>query len=119
MLANEAVLNLYDAGVEISKIQKCFSIGMLGKKRKLTPTKWSITATDDIISKWLVHEILEMPQINSYETYHFEHLGNLFSIVLFPHRWMYEMIEAVVFVAWCARIWIRIHCKDAAIFYRV
>ena len=69
--------------------------GMLGKKiRKLTPTKWSITATDDIISKWLVHEILEMPQINSYETYHFEHLGNLFSIVLFPHRWMYEMIEA-------------------------
>ena len=94
MLANEAVLNLYDAGVEISKIQKCFSIGMLGKKRKLTPTKWSITATDDIISKWLVHEILEMPQINSYETYHFEHLGNLFSIVLFPHRWMYEMIEA-------------------------
>ena len=49
MLANEAVLNLYDAGVEISKIQKCFSIGMMGKKRKLTPTKWSITATDDII----------------------------------------------------------------------
>ena len=45
----------------------------------MTPTKWSITATDDIISKWLVHEILEMPQINSYETYHFEHLGNLFS----------------------------------------
>ncbi len=94
MLANEAVLDLYGAGVAISKIQKCFSIGMMGKKRRLTPTKWSITATDDIISKWLVHEILEMPQINSHEMYHFEHLGNSFSIVLFPHRWMYEMVEA-------------------------
>ncbi len=94
MPAKEAVLDLYGAGVEISKIQKCFSIGMMGRKRRLNPTKWSITATDDIISKWLVHEILEMPQINSYETYFFEHLGNLFSIILFPHRWMYEMVEA-------------------------
>ncbi|MDI1495249.1 MAG: hypothetical protein K8823_555 [Cenarchaeum symbiont of Oopsacas minuta] len=94
LLAGEAVLDLYTAGVEISKIQKCFSIGMMGKKRRLVPTKWSITATDDIISKWLVNQILDEPQIDSYETYYFEHLGNIFSIVLFPHRWMYEMVEA-------------------------
>ena len=50
MKAQDAVLKLYNSGIEISKIQKCFSIGMLGKKRKLVPTKWSITATDDIIS---------------------------------------------------------------------
>ncbi len=47
--AHDAVLNLYNSGIEISKIQKCFSIGMLGQKRKLVPTRWSITATDDII----------------------------------------------------------------------
>ena len=47
--AQDAVLNLYNSGIEISKIQKCFSIGMLGQNRKLVPTKWSITATDDII----------------------------------------------------------------------
>ena len=58
-------LKLYNSGIEISKIQKCFSIGMLGKKRKLVPTKWSITATDDIISKSIVEEILENSLIDT------------------------------------------------------
>lgn len=94
MKAQDAVLNLYNSGIEISKIQKCFSIGMLGQKRKLVPTKWSITATDDIISKSLVDEILDYSIIDSCKIFSYEHLGNIFTIVLFPHRWIYEMIEA-------------------------
>ena len=94
MNAQDAVLKLYNSGIEISKIQKCFSIGMLGQKRKLVPTKWSITATDDIISKSLVDEILDYDLIDSYRIFSYEHLGNLFSVILFPHRWVYEMIEA-------------------------
>lgn len=92
--SQDAVLNLYNSGIEISKIQKCFSIGMLGKNRKLVPTKWSITATDDIISKSLINEILNYPLIDSHKIFFYTHLGNLFSIVLFPHRWIYEMTEA-------------------------
>ncbi len=92
--AKDAVLNLYNSGIEISKIQKCFSIGMLGQKRKLVPTKWSITATDDIISKSLTDEILDYNLIDSCRVFSYEHLGNVFSVVLFPHRWIYEMIEA-------------------------
>ena len=92
--AQDAVLNLYNSGIEISKIQKCFSIGMLGQKRKLVPTRWSITATDDIISKALSDEILDYSLIDSCKVFSYEHLGNIFSVVLFPHRWMYEMIEA-------------------------
>jgi len=92
--AQDAVLNLYNSGIEISKIQKCFSIGMLGQKRKLVPTRWSITATDDIISKSLVDEILDYSLIDSCRVFSYEHLGNVFSVVLFPHRWIYEMIEA-------------------------
>ncbi len=92
--AQDAVLNLYDSGIEISKIQKCFSIGMLGQKRKLVPTKWSITAIDDIISKSLVDEVLDYSLIDSCRVFSYEHLGNYFSVVLFPHRWIYEMIEA-------------------------
>ena len=92
--AQDAVLNLYNSGIEISKIQKCFSIGMLGQKRKLVPTKWSITATDDIISKSLSDEVLEYSLIDSCRVFSYSHLGNSFSIVLFPHRWIYEMIEA-------------------------
>ena len=92
--ASDAVLKLYNSGIEISKIQKCFSIGMFGKKRKLVPTRWSITATDDIISKSLTDETLDYPLIDGNRVFHFSHLGNLFSVILFPHRWLYEMIEA-------------------------
>ena len=92
--AQDAVLNLYNSGIEISKIQKCFSIGMLGQKRKLVPTKWSITATDDIICKSLTEDVLNYSLIDSHRIFSYEHLGNIFTIVLFPHRWVYEMIEA-------------------------
>ena len=94
MKADDAVLKLYNSGIQISKIQKCFSIGMLGKKRKLVPTKWSITATDDIISKSIKDKILENNLIDTCKIFSYEHLGNIFSVLLFPHRWVFEMIEA-------------------------
>lgn len=92
--ARDAVLNLYREGVGVSSIQKCFSIGMMGHKRRLVPTRWSITATDSIISSHLVELTLDFEVLDEYRVFFFEHLGNLFSVVLFPHRWLYEMIEA-------------------------
>lgn len=92
--AGDAVLKLYNTGIDLSQIQKCFSIGMFGKKRKLVPTRWSITATDDIISKSLVTEILDYQLIDCCKVFSFNHLGNMFSIILFPHRWLFEMEEA-------------------------
>ena len=92
--AQDAILNLYNSGIEISKIQKCLSIGMLGQKRKLVPTRWSITATDDTISKYLMKEILDYDLIDTWKIFSYSHLGNLFSVILFPHRWIFEMIEA-------------------------
>ncbi|MDE1765344.1 MAG: hypothetical protein KGI27_03600 [Thaumarchaeota archaeon] len=94
VLAQDAVLELYNRGIEISKIQKCFSIGMFGKNRKLVPTRWSITATDDTISKSLLEEIVAFTEIDSSRLFTFEHLGNLYAIILFPNRWMFEMQEA-------------------------
>ena len=92
--AANAILNLYNNGIEISKIQKCFSIGMFGKHRKLVPTRWSITATDDIISNSLVENILDYSMIDSCQVFSYEHLGNIYSVILFPHRWIFEMQEA-------------------------
>lgn len=92
--ADDAILSLYQSGIEISKIQKCLSVGMLGKKRKLVPTKWSITATDDVVSKSLASEVLSYDLIDSCRVFSYAHLGNVFTVVLFPHRWVYEMIEA-------------------------
>ena len=53
-----------------------------------------MTATDDIICKSLTGEILDYNLIDSCRVFSFSHLGNIFSVVLFPHRWIYEMIEA-------------------------
>ena len=92
--ADDAVMKLYNSGISISTIQKCFSIGMLGKHRKLVPTKWSITATDDLISKNMVRDILDYDILDSFNVFRFEHLGNSFAIILFPHRWVFEMQEA-------------------------
>ena len=92
--SQDAILELYNSGIDVSKIQKCLSMGMLGQKRKLVPTKWSITATDDTISKSLLDNVLNFDLIDSHRIFFYEHLGNLFSVVLFPHRWIYEMIEA-------------------------
>ena len=94
LLAQDSVLELYNKGIEITRIQKCFSIGMFGKQRKLVPTRWSITATDDIISKSLVSEIMEFDLIDSYRVFSYDHIGNFFSVIIFPSRWMFEMQEA-------------------------
>jgi hypothetical protein len=94
MLAQDSVLELYNRGIEITRIQKCFSIGMFGKNRKLVPTRWSITATDDIVSKSLVSEIMDYDLIDSHRVFSFNHLGNFFAVIIFPSRWMFEMQEA-------------------------
>lgn len=94
LLAQDSVLQLYHSGIEVSRIQKCFSIGMFGKNRKLVPTRWSITATDDMISKSLVSKIIEFDIIDSYRVFTYNHLGNFFSVIVFPSRWMFEMQEA-------------------------
>ena len=52
--ATNAVVELYNRGVLVTKIQKAFSVGAFGvEKKRLVPTRWSITAVDDIISKVL------------------------------------------------------------------
>jgi DNA repair protein NreA len=95
--AIEAVMKLYRHGVEVSIIQRVLSIGMLGtkKKRKLVPTRWSISATDDIISGILVKEIKMNPSIDQFEVTRYSHLDNHYSAILIPHdEWIFEMIES-------------------------
>jgi len=94
VLAQDSVLELYNKGIEITRIQKCFSIGMLGKNRRLVPTRWSITATDDIVSKSLVEQIMEFDLTDICQVFSYNHIGNYFSIIIFPSRWMFELQEA-------------------------
>ncbi|MDQ3835472.1 MAG: hypothetical protein M3270_00860, partial [Thermoproteota archaeon] len=94
--AADAMMDLYQRQVEVSIIQRVFSMGMLGtkKKRKLVPTRWSISATDDTISETLVKKINLEDSIDLFEVTWYSHLDNYYSVILIPKdRWIFEMIE--------------------------
>src|SRR3989442_7583261 len=67
---------------------------MFGKKKKFSHTRGKITATDDIISKSLVENILEYDLLDTTLLFRYNHMGNFFAIVIFPSRWMFEMQDA-------------------------
>ena len=92
--ANEAVNILYEKGTDVNQITKILSVGLLGLNKKLVPTRWAITATDDMISKKLISEIKDFPIINDFLLFSNEYLGNHFEILLIPREWNFEVLEA-------------------------
>jgi hypothetical protein len=94
--ATPAIIELYKQGVNVTKIQKAFSVGAFGieKNRRLVPTRWSITAVDDTISKSLAAQVKTFPEINEYRVYESIYLDNVFEILLLPQQWSYESMEA-------------------------
>jgi DNA repair protein NreA len=95
--AAQAIVNLYQDGVEVSTIHRVLSIGMLGlqKNRRLVPTRWSISATDDVISANLIKKIEPFSTFDLFKVYKYAHLGNYYSIILIPDEiWSFEMQEA-------------------------
>jgi hypothetical protein len=95
--ASGAIISLYSRGLDVSTIQRVFSLGMLGygNKRKLVPTRWSISAVDGGISSHLITTIELNPSVDQIEVYKYSHLGNSYSIILVPDQvWSFEMQEA-------------------------
>jgi len=94
--AAEAIVDLFQQEVEVSRIHRVLSVGMLGlqKNRRLVPTRWSISATDNIISVSLIKSIVSYAQIDLFEVYKHSHLGNYYSVILIPDEvWSFEMKE--------------------------
>ena len=96
MKASDAIFELYNKGVTVSKIQMGLSAGLfgIGRNRKFVPTRWSITAVDDTISKRNLKEVKEFPLIDGIKAYLHIALDNKWLIFLFPTEWEYESIEA-------------------------
>ncbi|MCD6431749.1 hypothetical protein J7L33_03475 [Candidatus Bathyarchaeota archaeon] len=94
--AAEAVLELYNKGVFVTKIQRAFSVGAFGlkKNRRLVPTRWSITAVDSIVSKALMEKVKQFPELSEYRVYESRYLDSVFEVLMIPARWSYETIEA-------------------------
>lgn len=94
--ANDATFILYKKNVDVYKLTNILSSGALGleKNRKMTPTRWSITALDEIIGKNLMKAVREFPSLNEYRVYTSEFLHNKFVILLMPGNWEFENFEA-------------------------
>src|SRR5947199_6674956 len=94
--ADDAVLQLYRDNVLVTRIQRAFSLGMFGegKRRKLVPTRWSITAVDSNLSLRLMSRVRHYPPIGEYRVYKYTYLDNVYVGILTPESWRFEWIEA-------------------------
>ncbi len=93
--ASDAVWEAYLSGVDVYSIQRAFSLGFLGRyrNRRVVPTRWTITAVDEILSRHLQRALRDKPSIDQVEVYFHEYLGNRFIVVLLPGEGSLEWIE--------------------------
>ena len=86
---------LYKNNFDEYTLSKILSVGVLGlkKNKKLVPTRWSITATDDMLGKSLLERVRSYKWIEDYELFLGEFMGNCYLIMMFPNVFSYELFE--------------------------
>ena len=96
MKAVVGVMDLFNDGIRQEHITRLLSVGTLGqrKRRRLVPTKWSITATDDIIGRRLHREVLRYDWINEFRVSIDHALGNTVALLFLPDAWKFEAMES-------------------------
>lgn len=102
-----AIQELHKANIQTSTIIKILSAGILGlkKNRKLVPTRWSITAVDDTLSKNKLEKIKQYQEISEYQLFHAEYLGNHYEFLLIPDSFAFEVIEISIKNPFSQAIW--------------
>ena len=95
ILASEGMEILYKNNFNEYFLSQILSVGVLGmkKNKKFVPTRWSITATDDILGKQLLKNIRDYLWIENYDLFFGEFMGNQYLILMFPNVWNYELFE--------------------------
>jgi len=91
----EAIGMLYKNNFDEYTLSKILSVGVLGlkKDKKLVPTRWSITATDDMLGKRLLENIRDYKWIEDYELFFGDFMGNCYLLMFFPNVFGYELFE--------------------------
>jgi hypothetical protein len=94
--ASDAGVMFYKGGQDVYKISTILSSGVIGmkKKRKLVPTRWSITAVDSLLFDFMVNDVKDFPSVNEFQVFSHQALDNRFEILLMPGSWEYENFEA-------------------------
>jgi len=94
--AAEGARELYRSSISPYHLQRLLSAGLLGQKRRrrLVPTRWSITATDDLIGKSLMKEVRQFQELGEIQLFRESYIGNHFNIIFLPRPWSFEMVES-------------------------
>lgn len=104
--ADTAARELVAAGVGSEHVTRLFTLGLLGRpaNRRLVPTRWSITAVDDIVSRGIAGRVRTLQELGETQLFSSTLHGNRFFVILLPRPWAFEMLEAWVQGAmWAAR----------------
>ena len=93
-----AMNELHSSGIPTSNIQKILSAGLLGMQnnRRLVPTRWSITAVDDTLGKYLLKRIRYYKEVDEVMLFNATYCGNHYEILVLPGSFSFEIIEADV-----------------------
>ena len=93
--ATGAMTYLYRRGFDVYDINNVLSVGALGRgeNRRLVPTRWSITAVDDTVGRYLRGTIRNAPSIDRTLVWHAEYMGNEYWVVAAPGDWEFELLE--------------------------
>ncbi|MFC2174884.1 hypothetical protein ACFLQ2_03360 [archaeon] len=92
--AADQIQKMYDKDVAVSQLSRIMSVGLLGIEKKMVPTRWSITATDDTIGKQMIEEIKDYRDLDEHLLFSNTYLGNHFEVLLVPGNWCFENVEA-------------------------
>ncbi len=59
--AVDACSLLHESSIDVYRITEILTTGLLGKKRRIVPTRWAITAVDDMVSNQAQEEYRPLP----------------------------------------------------------
>ncbi len=93
--AEGAMTYLYRRGFDVYDINTILSAGALGQgdRRRLVPTRWSITAVDDTVGQYLRGQIRNAGSIDEVQVWYNEYMGNHYWVILAPGTWEFELVE--------------------------
>ncbi len=94
--AAQGMIDLFEHGIDENHLSKMLSTATLGvgANRKLVPTRWAITATDDTIAKKIIDDVRDFSLRHEYAAYFDGFMGNYYLVLVFPEIWGYELFES-------------------------
>ncbi|MBU0762875.1 MAG: hypothetical protein KKD39_07595 [Candidatus Altiarchaeota archaeon] len=94
--STQQVVKLFDSNFDVYYLTDVISSGTLGgeENKRLVPTRWSITAVDDMLAKEIIVRLKDMREVSQVEVYENTYMENHFEILVIPGAWEFELFEA-------------------------